>query len=83
MRLVVVLLLLYYCCLALSSLVTCNEKTKEKNEKKGGKKKVKHEFLWIRKGKKPKTYTRIVLVLVAGKTRNNEKMKKRDKSKKK
>ena len=71
------------CCLALSSLVTCNEKTKEKNEKKGGKKKVKHEFLWIRKGKKPKTDTRIVLVLGAGKTRNNEKTKKRDKSKKK
>ena len=43
----------YYCFLALSSLVTCNEKTKEKNDKK---EKMKHEHLWIRKGK-PKTYT--------------------------
>ena len=46
---------------------------------------MKHEFLWIPKGKKPKTYTRVVLVLVlvAGKTRKNEKMKIRDKKKKK
>ena len=71
---------------ALSSLVTCNEKTKKRKKNLPTKMNKKNEtrvFVDTKRNESQKRTPVVrVLVLVAGKTRNNEKMKKRDKNKK-